>query len=113
MPSSLHWHRIDGSRWSRSTSDLRSGTLIFRTSVLKIPLHRQLADLGMELLDLALVTARAFTAPALKGSRRLVEQLLLPRVNLVRVDLVALRQIGHRRLLPQRLQGDLRLQRRV
>src|SRR4030095_10783933 len=37
----------------------------------------------------------------------------LPGLDLVRVHLVALRQIAHCRLLPQRLQRDLRLQRRV
>src|SRR5262249_41451822 len=37
----------------------------------------------------------------------------LPGVNLVRMHLIALRQIGYCRLLPQRLQRNLRLQCRV
>ena len=51
--------------------------------------------------------------PGSNARAALLQQLLLPGINLVRVNLVALRQIRHRRLLPQRLQGDLRLQRRV
>jgi hypothetical protein len=45
-----------------------------------------------------------------EGARRLILKLLLPGVNLVRVDLVALRKVRDRPLLPQRLRGDLRLQ---
>ena len=43
--------------------------------------------------------------------RRLVQQLLLPCLNLVRVDLVALRQVRHRRLLSRCPQCDRRRQR--
>ena len=72
------------------------------------------ADLGVQLLDLALAACLGIVAnPGVKRPRRLLQQLLLPGVDLVRVDLVALRQVRHRRLLPQRLQGDLRLQPRV
>src|SRR5271165_3780994 len=46
-------------------------------------------------------------------ARRLILELLLPGVNLVRMDLVPLRQVRDRRLLPQRLQRNLRLQPRV
>ena len=45
--------------------------------------------------------------------RRVLEQLFLPGVDLVRVNLVAMGQINNRRLFPHRLQGDFRLQRRV
>src|SRR5438874_4447180 len=51
--------------------------------------------------------------PGVKGAGRLLLQLLLPGVNLVRVNFVTLRQVCHRRLLPQRLQGDPRLQPRL
>ena len=43
----------------------------------------------------------------------MLEQLLLPGVNLVRMNLIALGQIGYRRLLPQRFQRDLGLQYRI
>ena len=49
----------------------------------------------------------------IKRARRLLLQLLLPGVDLVRMNLMPRRQIGDPRLLPQRLQGDLRLQRRI
>ena len=68
----------------------------------------------MQLLDLAF--ARFLALPPdtrVKGPGRLFQQLLLPRINLVRVTLVALRKIRRRRLLPHRLQRNLRLQRRV
>ena len=58
---------------------LRSGALIFRTSWLKISLHRELTDLGVQPLDLPLV--RRFRIPPdtqVEGPRRLILQLLLP-----------------------------------
>jgi hypothetical protein len=48
-----------------------------------------------------------------EGPGRFVPELFPPNMHLVRVNLVALGQIGHARLFPQRLQGDLRLQPRV
>jgi hypothetical protein len=39
----------------------------------------------------------------------MVQQLLLPGVNLVGMNLMALCQVGYRRLFAQRLQRDLRL----
>src|SRR5277367_3632887 len=48
--------------------------------------------------------------PEIKRPRRLILKLLLPGVSLVRMDLVALRNVRDRRLLPQCLQRDLRLQ---
>src|SRR5258707_13101145 len=68
----------------------------------------------MQLLDLALPAGLGIMANAgIKGPGRLLYKLLLPRVNLVRVNLVAHRKVRHRRLLPQRLQGNSRLQRRI
>ncbi len=65
----------------------------------RIPLNDQLPDLGVQLLDLAvLARLRVLARTPIKGPRRLFLQLLLPRINLVRMDLVALRQIGHARL---------------
>lgn len=80
----------------------------------KIPLHRQLPDLGVEVLDLFL--RRLFRVKAnigVEGARRILQKLLLPGVDLIGVNLVTLGQIGHRRLLSHRLQGDLRLQRYI
>jgi hypothetical protein len=80
----------------------------------KIPLHRELPDLGVQLLDLALARRLGVEPHArVESSRCVPQKLLLPGVNLVRVDLVAQRQISNRRLLTQSLQGDLRLHARV
>src|SRR5206468_12969882 len=43
--------------------------------------------------------------------RRVLLQLPLPRINLVRVHLIALGQVSYRRLLTQRFQRDFRFQR--
>src|ERR1700746_3826111 len=65
----------------------------------------------MQPFNLALGSAIAIAG--VEGPRRLIEELLLPGVNLIGMDLIALGEIGHRRVLPQRLQCNLRLQRRV
>jgi hypothetical protein len=55
----------------------------------------------VQLLDLALPVGLGIPPdPGIKGAGRLLLQLLLPGVNLVRVNLVSLRKVGHRRLLP-------------
>jgi hypothetical protein len=64
----------------------------------------------VQALDLAIVVGFSIAA-RLERPPRLLLELLLPGVNLVGVNLIALCQIGHRRLFSQRLQGDLRLQR--
>src|ERR1700686_2520498 len=110
MPSNAHCRRIDSAPSLQSTSWRRSGGLIFRTSWL---FHDELADLGVETFDLPLAVAHDIAIPGLESPRRLLLKLLLPGVNLIRVHLVTLGQIGHRRLLPQRLQRNLRLQSRV
>jgi DNA-binding transcriptional LysR family regulator len=43
----------------------------------------------------------------------MIQQLFLPGVDLVRMNLMALRQIAYRRLLPHRRPRDLRLQNRI
>jgi hypothetical protein len=61
--------------------------------------HRQLPDLCVQLLDLTL--ARFLVVPpstGIKRPRRLLLQLLLPRIDLGRVDPVPLRQIANCRL---------------
>ncbi len=66
---------------------------------------------GVQPLDLPLMRRfRVPPHPGIERPPRLILKLLLPGVNLVRMDLVALRKVRDRRLLPQRLQRDLRLQ---
>src|SRR5208282_3007544 len=82
----------------------------------EIPFDRQLADLGVKLgrLTLALLLAIARTAyTAREQARDIVENLLLPSINLVRMHPVPLRQVRNRRILAQRLKRNLRLERRI
>ena len=61
---------------------------------LRIALHRQPPDLGAQLLDLALPLGLSVPANSgVEGASRLLPQLLLPRLNLVRVDFLSLRQV--------------------
>src|SRR6516165_6660920 len=65
----------------------------------------------MQLLDLPLAIGFGVPADAgIEGARRVLQQLLLPGIDLVGMDLVALGKVGHRRLFPNRFQRDLRLQ---
>ena len=66
----------------------------------------------MQTVDLALAVARMIAIFAFKRPRCLLK-LLLPGANLIRMHLIALGQVGHRRLFLQRLQCNFRLQRRV
>ena len=54
-----------------------------------------------------------FAAAGVERPRRLVLQMPLARGDLARVCLIALGQSGHTRLLAQRFQGALRLQRPI
>ncbi len=64
----------------------------------------------MQPIDVPLVRrVRVPPDARVEGARSLILKLLLPGVNLVGMDLVALRQVDNRRLLPQRLKRDLRL----
>ncbi len=79
----------------------------------KKSLDRQLSDLGVELLDL--LRRERIGVPRelhIECARCEILKLFLPGVQ-VRMNLMALRLIGHRRLLAQRLQSNLRLQRRI
>src|SRR6476619_1013883 len=68
----------------------------------------------MQLLNLAFAPRLTVSInPRIESPRRMLHQLLLPRVNLIGMNLVALSKIGHRCLFPQRLQRYPRLQRRV
>src|SRR6202166_5339021 len=71
----------------------------------EIPFDRQLANLRVKLgrLTLALLLAIARTArPSREQARDVVENLLLPRVNLVRMHPVPLRQFRNRAIPAQR-----------
>jgi len=92
----------------------RSGLLMVRTSWLK---NRVPPSVGRSWH--AASRSNAPAAPRQSGRRRgrtpapPVPEAAFSTHKLVRVDLVTLREIPHRRLLAQCLQGDLRLQRRV
>ena len=58
-------------------------------------LDRQLANLGVKLFDLARRRRlRVHANLGIKRSRGMVQQLVVPGVNLVRMNLMALRQVG-------------------
>src|SRR5712672_3442327 len=79
-----------------------------------MPLYGQLADLGVQLLDLPLADFLSISPDTrVERPRRLLLKLFLPGVNLVRMHLVSLGQVRNTPLLSQRLQGDLCLQHRI
>jgi hypothetical protein len=82
---------------------------LFRTSRRKIALHDELADLGVQLLDLSFAVDRAVAVAVFESPCRLFQKLLLPGVNLVGMHLIGLRQVGHRFVLAQCFQRNLRL----
>src|SRR5258708_25377928 len=74
----------------------------------EIPFNRQLANLGIKLRRLALVFLLAIpqsARAAREKARHVVQNLLLPPLDLVRVNAVPLRQLRHRRYLAHGLQG--------
>src|SRR5471030_3243279 len=82
----------------------------------EIPFYRQLTDLGVKLGRLALALLLAVTQSthaAREQARHVVENLLLPGINLVRMNPVPLGQLWHSRVLAQRLQRNLRLERGI
>src|SRR5216683_1096958 len=114
--SSAHCRRTDKFSAGRSTIALRSGILIARASCQEIPFNRQLANLGIKLRRLALVLLLAIpqsARAAREKARHVVENLLLPAIDLVRVNAVPLRQLRHRRYLAQCLQGNPGLECRI
>src|SRR5271170_3870175 len=75
----------------------------------EIPFNRQLANLGIKLRRLALMLLLAISQSARAArekARHVVENKLLPAINLVRVNPVPFRQLRHRRYLAQGLQGN-------
>jgi hypothetical protein len=103
---SAHCLLIDSVWAARSSISFRSGALISRTSWLKNPALSSVADLGVQLFDLSLATSLGVPPGAgVEGPRRVFQKLLLPGVKLVRMDVVALRQVRDRRLFAHRLQA--------
>src|SRR4029078_9238681 len=77
----------------------------------KIVLDRQLSDLGVQPLNITLGLRHGLLAALrVERPRSVLLQLLLPGIDLIRMHLKALRQVGYSHLLPQRLQRNLRLQ---
>src|SRR5580704_18348400 len=77
----------------------------------EIPFNCQLANLGIKLRRLALMLLLAKSArTGPEKARHVVENLLLPAIDLVRVNAVPLRQLRHRRYLAQRLQRNFGLE---
>jgi len=62
----------------------------------------QLPDLVVQPLDLTLRVNPGIAGAAFEGACRLIQELLLPGINLVRMNLIALGQIGDCRLFPRR-----------
>lgn len=78
----------------------------------KIPFHNKLADLGVELVDLALTGSIGGFRLAGKHRRHPFDGLLLPGVDDGLVHALRRCQLGHCLFPAQRLQGALRLETR-
>ena len=61
-------------------------------------------------MRLTVANKSKLSGAGVESPRRILKELLLPGVNLVGMNFVALRQIGDRRCFPHGLQGDLGLQ---
>ena len=74
----------------------------------KIPLHRELPDLAVKLPDLLVVAA--LTGPGLEHPASPVEQMPLPRGDLIRMKIKPGRELRQGSILTERRQSDLRLE---
>jgi hypothetical protein len=79
----------------------------------KIVFDLQLADLPIQKIDLRLAGHPLGRAAALENARGTVQKLLLPVVNLVRMNPKLTRQLGDRPVALDRCQGHLGLEPRV
>src|ERR1700738_3482660 len=79
----------------------------------KIVFDLQLADLPVQNIDLRLVGGALRHAAALENAGGAIQQLLLPAIDLVRMNPKMTRQLGHRPVAFHRRQRYLRLERRV
>ena len=103
MPSSAHW-RLMLNAPARSTRFRRAGRLSAATPAEKIPFHRQLADLRVQVADRRLVLRWAGRSAAGEHLVQPLDRLPLPGAHLVRMDLVLGRDRLHRSVPPQRLE---------
>ena len=96
--------------WLGSTISTLRPRLTDRRPSIKIPLDDEFSDLCPQLLDLGLPRGLLpLVVPREAGQHRLSSR-LLPVGNQVRMQIVAGRQLRHRRFLAKHLQRDLRLQ---
>ncbi len=80
----------------------------------KIPFHRQLADLGVKILDATGINLRLRgIAASLKNVRRPFEKRLLPLMNHCRVNAKPTRKFGNRLLALQGFQRNSRFEIRL
>jgi hypothetical protein len=99
---------IERSGCSGSTiAFLRSSTGGLRQ---KIPLDQQLADFGVQLLDLGGASGLPIGTFVVEHAGELLDRLLLPEADQVRMHAVPARQLGYRLLTPDRLHSNLRLE---
>jgi len=89
---------------SRSTSSRRAARLSVASRAEKIPLHRQLADLRVQVPDRRLVLGVARRSAAREDFLQPVDCLALPGAYLVRMDLVLSCDRLHGTVAPQRLE---------
>src|SRR6202030_2069821 len=93
----------------RSISANRSARLICRAFVTKIIFDLELTNLPIQQINLRLAGRTLHRcATALENTRRAVQQLLLPVVDLVRMNPKCARQLGHRPVTLDRRQRHLR-----
>jgi hypothetical protein len=79
----------------------------------KIPLHDQLTDLGVQLLDVRLAHLPASIGPALENCGQVLDRLLLPGVDHRLVHSILGPQLRQRQLAADRLQCHFRLELRA
>src|SRR6266478_7843022 len=113
IASTRHCCEIGSAGCSRSTSARRSARLICRAFVPKNRFRPSAGRSGGTEHRPAPRHTLRWRAAALKNARRAVEQLLLPVVDLVRMNRELTRQLGDRPVALDRCQRHLRLERCV
>jgi hypothetical protein len=84
--------------------------LIVPTRVPKIPLHQQLADLGVQFLDLGLAGSLGRLIATVKQAGHAIHRLPLPRADHRVVHAMLGSQFRQRQIAPDRLHRNLRLE---
>src|SRR5438874_10120167 len=111
--SNRHCWNIGSAGFMRSTIARRSARLSCRAFVPKIIFDLQLADLPVQMIDLGLIAGSLRRTTTLEDACRTVQQLLLPVVDLVRVDPELPSQLGDGPVAPDGRQRHLRLEHRA